>query len=125
MKRVLLIEDDKLLSSILAETFRSDLFEVDCAFDGDYAISRAIGHQFDIVLLDILLPGKNGFEVLSALKALDATKDIPVIVMSNLSDEHSKERMKEGGALAYIVKANTTPQEIIIEVKKILEAPHS
>lgn len=120
MKKILLVEDDTLLSSILASSLRDAKYEVDCAFDGDAAVTRAIGRHFDLMLLDILLPGKDGFEVLSIMKAMDATKAIPVIVISNLSDEQSKKRMKDGGAAGYIVKAHTTPQEVIDEVGKVL-----
>ncbi len=123
MKKILLVEDDRFLSSILAGSFRDALYDVICAYDGDSAVARAIERHFDIILLDILLPGKDGFEVLQIVKSLDATKQIPVIVISNLSDEKSIERMKQGGAASYVVKAHTTPQLLIEEIKKVLAPP--
>lgn len=121
MKKILLVEDDQFLSSILAGSIRDAGFEVQCAYDGDSAVARAIERHFDLILLDILLPGKDGFEVLSTVKALDATKQIPVIVISNLSDPGTVERMNKGGASGFIVKAHTTPQLVIEEVKKVLQ----
>lgn len=122
MKKILLVEDDTLLSSILAGSFRDAGYEVQCAYDGDSAVARAIERHFDLMLLDILLPGKDGFEVLSAVKSLDATKDIPVLVISNLSDPGTIDRMKAGGAAGFIVKAHTTPPEVLQEVQKIIGA---
>ncbi len=119
MKKILLVEDDQLLSSILTGSFRDAGFEVTCAFDGDSAVVQAIERHYDIMLLDILLPGKDGFEVLTAMKAMAATRDIPVIVISNLSDEKSIERMKQAGALSYIIKAQSTPHLLIEEVQKV------
>jgi len=121
MKKILLVEDDQFLSSILARSFRDALYEVECAYDGDGAVARAIERHFDIILLDILLPGKDGFEVLAAVKAMNATKEIPVIVISNLSDEKSIERMMRGGAASYVIKAHTTPESLIDEIVKILQ----
>lgn len=122
MSKVLLVEDDQFLSSILAASFRDHGHEVVCAYDGDSAVARAIERHFDAILLDILLPGKDGFAVLETVKSMDATKRIPVIVISNLSDEKSVARMKEGGASSYIVKAHTTPQQVMDEVKKAIES---
>lgn len=123
MKKILLVEDDQLLSSILTSSFRNAHYEVVCAYDGDSAVARAIERHYDIMLLDILLPGKDGFEVLTTMKSMDATRDIPVIVISNLSDETSKERMRVSGAASYIVKAHSTPQLLIEEIEKVLDAP--
>ncbi len=120
MSRILLVEDDQFLSSILANHFRGHSYEVECAYDGDSAVQRAIQLHFDVVLLDILLPNKDGFEVLGALKSMEATKHMPVIVISNLSDEKSVQRMKEGGAASFLVKAHVTPQSVLEEIKKVL-----
>lgn len=120
MKKILLVEDDTLLSSILAGSMRNAGYDVECAYDGDSAVARTIERHFDLMLLDILLPGKDGFEVLSAVKSMNASKDIPVIVISNLSDPGTVERMNKGGAAGFIVKAHTTPELVIEEVKKVL-----
>jgi CheY-like chemotaxis protein len=124
MKKILLVEDDTLLSSILAGSFRDAGYEVQCAYDGDSAVARAIERHFDLMLLDILLPGKDGFEVLSTVKSLDATKDIPVLVISNLSDPGTIDRMTTIGAVGFIVKAHTTPPAVLQEVQKIIGAAH-
>ncbi len=120
MSKVILVEDDRFLSSILAERFRSVGHEVLCAYDGDSAVAFAIERHFDVMFLDILLPGKDGFEVLGAMKTMDATKNIPIIVMSNLSDPQSIERMMHGGATSYVVKAHATPDSLMEEMQKAL-----
>ena len=120
MARILLVEDDHLLSSILASQLKSAKMDVECVYDGDAAVTRAIEQHFDAILLDILLPQKDGFEVLATLKLMDATKRIPIIVISNLSDPKTVERMMQGGAVSYLVKAQVTPEAILQEVKKIL-----
>lgn len=120
MSKILLVEDDRFLSSILSEHFRNAGYEVLCAYDGDSAVAYAVERHFDVVLLDILLPCKDGFEVLAYMKSMDATKKIPVVVISNLSDPKSKDRMKELGANSYVVKAHTTPESLLEEIKKVL-----
>jgi CheY-like chemotaxis protein len=120
MAKILLVEDDQFLSSILTNHFRQHGHDVVCAYDGDSAVARAIEMHFDAILLDILLPGKDGFEVIATLKSMDATKHIPVVVISNLSDEKSVERMKESGASQYVVKAHATPQSLLEEIQKVI-----
>jgi two-component system, OmpR family, response regulator VicR len=122
MSRVLIVEDDQLLSSILATTFKNKGFEVECAYDGDTAVTRAIELHFDVMLLDILLPGKDGFEVISACSSMEATKHIPIIVISNLSDPATVERMKQLGAKSFIIKAHATPESIYEEVHRMLSS---
>lgn len=124
MVKILLVEDDQFLSSILANHFRNAGYEVFCAYDGDAAVSRAIEVHIDVMVLDILLPNKDGFEVLSALRAMDATKDIPVIVVSNLSDEKTIENMKGLDVAQYLIKAHVTPQSVLEEIEKVLKARH-
>ena len=120
MSRILLVEDDQFLSSILRDHLRLNGYEVECAFDGGMAVKRAIENHFDLILLDILLPEKDGFEVLTTLKSMAATKQIPVVVISNLSDQGSIERMKQGGAYSYLVKAHVTPDLVRDEIIKAL-----
>lgn len=120
MARILLVEDDQFLSSILRDHLRLNGYEVECAFDGDMAVRRAIENHFDAILLDILLPQKDGFEVLATLKSMSATKQIPVVVISNLSDPQSVDRMMQGGAYSYLVKAHVTPDIVRDELKKAI-----
>lgn len=120
MSRILIVEDDTLLSSILAEHFRHNGFEIECAYDGEEAVARAIELHFDLILLDIMLPKKDGFEVVTALNSMEATKNIPVVVISNLGDRETIDRMKQYGVKSYIVKAEANPMTILAEVKNVL-----
>lgn len=119
-KKVVLVEDDSLMSGILATYLVNEGFAVISVADGAKAFERIAREQPDIVLLDIVLPGTDGFDILQKLKQEKATKSIPVLILSNLG---SKEEMKRGidlGAEDYLVKANNVPEDITLKVKEIL-----
>lgn len=95
-------------------------WEVIRAADGTSALKLALEKQPDIVILDILLPGMDGIEILSKLKADDATKAIPVVMFSNLDDTDKREQCKTLGAEAFYVKALVDLEMIVDEIQKIL-----
>ena len=115
-KRILLIEDEPLLISLYQEAFEEQPYHFDIADTGNDGLRSANDKRPDIILLDILLPGINGFEVLRKLKASAKTKDIPVIVLTNLgSEETDKDRQLalSLGAVDYLVKSYHTPEEVV------------
>jgi DNA-binding response OmpR family regulator len=120
MYKILLVEDDQLLSSIMADHFRSAGHEVLCAFDGQSGIDKTRDWDADVMVLDILLPIKDGFAVLEEIRATEKGAKLPVIVMSNLSDEKSIARMRELGVTQYLVKAHATPQSLMKEMQAAL-----
>ncbi len=122
IKNILLVEDERLLIDLYLERFRQEKFEMVVAETGEEALKLA-KKKVDLILLDILLPGVNGFEVLRRLKANPDTRDIPVIVLTNLGNEHSdkdKQLALSLGALDYLVKSYHTPDEMVEIVKKRL-----
>ena len=122
-KRILLVEDEPLLISLYQEAFADEAFIFDVAETGNDALERVGKDRPDLILLDILLPGINGFEVLRRLKASAKTRDIPVIVLTNLgSEETDKDRQLalSLGAIDYLVKSYHTPDEMIKIVSKRL-----
>lgn len=121
-KRVLLVEDEPLLIDLYQERFGEEKFDLEIARDGNEALKKAdLGA--DLILLDILLPGINGFEVLRRLKRNLDTRDIPVIVLTNLGSEQSdsdKQLAFSLGAVDYLVKSYHTPDEMVEIVNKRL-----
>jgi DNA-binding response OmpR family regulator len=124
--RILLAEDDRFLRKAAETTLKRSGFEVTTATDGEEAL-RAVGTcNPHLVLLDLIMPKVQGFEVLKSLKADAATAGIPVIVLSNLGQERDVQRALEGGAAAYLVKANLSLEELVKRVRETLglaEAP--
>ena len=119
MKKVLLIEDDKFLSDMYVAKFSKFGYEIETAYDGEEGIKKTKKIKPDIILLDIRLPLKDGFEVLKEVKKDQKTKDIPVILLTNLGQKEDIEKGLKLGAVDYLIKAQFTPQEIVDKVKKI------
>lgn len=122
VKKVLLVEDEPLLIDLYQERFGEEDFELEIAQDGNEALAKA-DKGADLILLDILLPGINGFEVLRRLKRNLDTRDIPVIVLTNLGSEQSdsdKQLAFSLGAVDYLVKSYHTPDEMVEIINKRL-----
>ncbi len=120
MKKVLIVEDDQLIFSILSRELSDAGYEVANAFDGEQAVAVTREVHPDLVLLDILLPRKNGFEVLQTLKADDALKSIPVVILSNLGQPEDIQKGRELGAIDYMVKVEFEPKQIVSKVRTLL-----
>lgn len=123
-KKVLLIEDEPLLIDLYSEAFEKEDFALEVAEDGGQALKKA-NERPDLILLDILLPGINGFELLKRFKANPKTKNIPVIVLTNLGSEQTDKDRRLAlslGAVDYLVKSYHTPEEIAGIINKKLKA---
>lgn len=118
-KKVLLVEDDALLAGILMNSLSSEKFEAVNIKDGLQALEAAKKFQPDVVLLDLILPGLDGFEVLRQLKSENKLKKIPVFIISNLDSISDVKSAKALGAEDYFIKANTDIEKIIKVIKKI------
>ena len=121
-KNILIIEDDVFLSELMAKKLKDSGFKVTKAIDGQEGLEKAAQTQPNLILLDLILPGMDGFEVLKHLKDNTQTASIPVIILSNLGQREDIERGFDLGAQDYLVKAQFTPDEIVDRVKKPLEA---
>ena len=118
--KILLVEDDPFLLSMYNTKFELENFKVVTAEDGEKGLKLALKELPDVILLDIMLPRMDGFEVLKALKADKKTSGIPVILLTNLSQ---KEKVKEGlslGANDYLIKAHFMPSEVVEKIKKLI-----
>jgi CheY-like chemotaxis protein len=117
---VLVVEDDVFLVNVHKKKLAKEGFEVLVAGNGNEALSLARENKPDIILLDLIMPIKDGFQALKELKADPELKDIKVVVLSNLGQEEDKQRAMEAGAVDYIVKANVSFREIINQIKRHL-----
>ena len=118
--RILLAEDDRILRKAATARLRQHGFTILTAEDGEEALRLARAEAPDLVLLDLIMPKMQGFEVLRALKADPATASIPVVVLSNLGQEHDVTQTSEAGAVAYLVKANLSLDELVQRVEAVL-----
>ncbi len=122
MPRILLVEDDRFLRRAAEAALRRHGFTVLTAADGEEGLRLARAEQPDLVLLDLIMPGLQGFEVLKLLKAEAATSAIPVIVLSNLGQDSDVQKAMEAGAVDYLIKANLALDMLIERVKALFEA---
>jgi len=120
-RRVLLAEDDRFLRRAAEARLRQHGFTVIAAVDGEEALRIARAEQPDLILLDLIMPKIQGFEVLKALKQDDATARIPIIVLSNLGQDHDVQRAMAEGAVAYFVKAHLSLQDLVQKVNEVFE----
>ncbi len=120
MKKILLIEDEAALQKSLSDTLRSAGFEVLSALDGEIGERLAKSESPDLIILDLVLPKKDGLEVFKALKDDKETQDIPVVILTNLEKMENVEKVLEMGAKTYLVKANYTLQEIVEKISQVL-----
>jgi CheY-like chemotaxis protein len=118
-KSILLVEDDRFLRKAAEATLRRHGFIVRTAADGEEALQRVRDEVPDLVLLDLIMPKLQGFEVLRILKQDPTTKQIPIVVLSNLGQESDVQQALQGGAVAYFIKANLSLQELVTKVQTL------
>ena len=117
-KKILIAEDEKPMAKALKTKFESKGYEVTNAFDGEEALSCLSKSKYDLLLLDLMMPKKDGFAVMEELKT--KKNKTPIIVSTNLSQPQDEERAKKLGAKDYFVKSDTPITEVVSIVEKIL-----
>lgn len=117
---ILIVEDDEFISDVYMRKLAMEGFEVSLARDGEEALRAIRDRKPDVLLLDIMIPLKDGFQVLSELRADAGLSDIRVVVMSNLSQGKDIAHAKELGALDYIVKSNISLPDMVQRIRKAL-----
>lgn len=120
-KTILIIEDDKFLRELISQKLIKEDYNVIEAVDGEEGIKKIKEEKPDLILLDLILPGIDGFEVLSKVKEDNSLREIPVIVLSNLGQRDDVEKGLKLGAVDYLIKAHFTPGEIIEKIKTALK----
>ena len=120
MSKILIVEDDKFLRELIVSKLTKENYTVFEAVDGEEGVKKIKEEKPDLVLLDLILPGIDGFEVLAQMKSDPAVFSIPVIILSNLGQREDIERGLTLGATDYMIKAHFTPGEIVEKIKSIL-----
>ncbi len=120
MKKILIIEDDTAMSGALSERLKAEGFEVSLALDGEAGLKLLETLRPDLVLLDLVLPRKTGFEILSELKKRKESANIPILVLTNLESPFDIERALKFGVKGYLVKANYSLSEIVKKIEQVL-----
>lgn len=117
-KKILVAEDDYLLMQVYESKLSAEGYQLIKAMDGEEASMKVKMEKPDLVLLDLIMPGKNGYEVLEEMKSNDYLKSIPVIILSNLGQDTDVERGMEIGASEYLIKSNISIDEIMEKIRK-------
>jgi len=118
---ILIVEDDKFLRELIAQKLSKEGFNISEAVDGEEGIKKIKEEKPQLVLLDLILPGIDGFEVLSRMKEDPIVSSTPVIILSNLGQKEDVEKGLKLGAVDYLIKAHFTPGEIIEKIRGILK----
>jgi CheY-like chemotaxis protein len=121
MTKVLLIEDDPFIKRLYKNLFTLEEFEIELADNGLAGLEILPTFKPDVILLDIMMPTMNGIEMLTKLKADPDSKDIPVIVLTNVSDASVAHMAISNGAVLCLIKSQTEPSDVIAAVKGVLE----
>jgi len=116
-KKILLIEDDKFLNRAYKDGLERAGFEISTAVDGVSGLEKMKAEKPNLVLLDLVMPGKNGFEVLEEMRMDEELKDIRVVILSNLGQETDVRKGKELGAVDYLIKTDWSMREVVEKVK--------
>lgn len=117
--KILIIEDDKPLSKAMDLKLRSVKFDTDLAYNGKEGMEKIKNGKYDLVLTDIMMPEANGFDVLEYIK--EQKIDCKVVVMSNLSSAEDEKRVKDLGAIEFVVKSRVGLSQIVDLIKNILK----
>ena len=118
---ILIIEDDEFLRSLTAKRLEKEGYGVEVGVDGESGVAVAEAKNPDLILLDLLLPGLDGFEVLKRVRANLTLKTVPVIIFSNLGQKEDIERAKSLGADDFLIKANFTLDDVVVKIKTFLK----
>lgn len=124
LKKVLIIEDDRVLVEALRTEFEDSGFEVSVFLEGEGAYEEVIKVKPDIIILDLVLPGVHGFDILKSIKSNEEIKKIPVIIATNLGEVSDKEKTLEMGAIDFYVKAEVDLRELSKRISKILNCEY-
>lgn len=120
VKRILLVEDELSVADLYKMQLEKEACSVDIASTGTDAITKLKSNQYDLILLDILLPDINGIELLKQIKAVDTLKAVPVILLTNLAQDNIIKEGFKTGAVGYLIKSQLVPNQLFQEIEAIL-----
>ena len=119
-KKVMIVEDDEHISKVYEIKLAKEGYATSLAVDGDEAVAKITSEKPDLILLDLMIPKKDGFGVLEDIKKVPELASIPVIVLSNLGQQSDQDRALGLGANEYLVKVDYPIQEVVNRIKKYL-----
>lgn len=119
-KKILMIEDEEIFIEMFGEKLKQDGFEVVTARNGAWGVKEAFKENFDLYIIDMVMPAMGGEEMITKLKMEDQTKNIPIIVLSASVDDETIKRVEEMGVETFFIKTQTTPGEVSNKVKEII-----
>lgn len=119
-KKILCVEDDVFLSDLIAKKITDNKGKLFHASNGEDALKIIETNKPDMVLLDVILPGPDGFEILKKIRENPETKNLPVIILSNLGQKNDLEKGKHYGATKFLIKATVSLEEIVKEINGVL-----
>lgn len=122
---ILIVEDEEILGKVLKEKFEKKNYSVVIGTDGEAALGLAKKHKPQLIILDLVLPKKDGFEVLKDLKSDFELKHIPVIILSNLDQDEGIKKAFDLGAIDYIIKTQHPVNEIVEKARRALLEPNA
>jgi len=120
MKNILLVEDDKFIIDIYTRKLKKAGFSVEIARDGEEALRKVKSIKPDLLILDIVLPNIDGWEIIKRIKKDKKLKDLKIVALTNLQRGEDIERGKSLGITGYFVKAHYTPSQIVEEIKNVM-----
>lgn len=121
MKNILLVEDDPFLIDVYSIKLEKEDFSLEVAKDGEEAVQKLKEGNFDLVVLDIVLPHTDGWAILEQIRENPLWGDLKIVVLSNLGQRKDVEKGIKLGAAKYLIKAHFTPSQVVEEIKKLLE----
>ncbi|MBI2626171.1 MAG: response regulator [Candidatus Nealsonbacteria bacterium] len=120
-KKIILVEDDPFLADIYGTKLKEAGFNIEVVVEGDGVIPKIKEKKPDLLILDIVLPHLDGWEIIRQIKEDEDLKDLKIMILSNLGQKNEVEKGIKLGAVKYLIKAHYTPSEITAEIKKILK----
>jgi len=120
MKKIIIVEDDPMISEIYQKKFADSGFDVLAADSGEKVLDLAKKEKIDVILLDLIMPHMDGFEVLKNLRGGGYDAEIKIIVFSNLSQKEDRDKAIQLGANGFVIKADYSPSELVAEVKRLI-----
>jgi DNA-binding response OmpR family regulator len=123
VKKVMLVEDDRFLSSLIKARLEKDGISVSQAFDGDDAIKHLPEERPDLVILDLVMPKTNGFEVLKSISLMPGLERTPVVIVSNLAQDSDIQKAQQLGAKEYFVKVKISIDDLIGKIENLVQQP--
>ncbi|MDP3973808.1 MAG: response regulator [Candidatus Daviesbacteria bacterium] len=122
MKRILIVEDDQFLREFYQELLEAEGYILDTASEGETGLRKIQQNEYDLILLDIMLPKLNGIQILSQLKTQRAKNaKAPIVVLTNLGQDVTIKQCFDLGAAGYLIKSALNPDEVLNEVKSYLQ----